>query len=72
MPIILGIVGAIGAFFTGAYIGTVVDNANAAPSVQINTENAAIDEKKKLTNKDLMIAGALGVGAWYVYKKYLK
>ncbi len=67
LPLILGI-GA--AFFGGAYIGTVVDNATESPKVEI--KQATVQENQPLSRRDLLMAGALGVGAWWIYRKYLK
>lgn len=64
------ILGVTAAFFGGAYVGTVVENATDSPAVQI--QSATVAENKPLSRKDLMIAGALGVGAWWIYRKYLK
>ena len=72
MPILLWGVGALATFFTGAYVGTVVDNANQAPQVQISTDSANITENKSLSNSDFVKAGALGVVAWLIYKKFFK
>ena len=38
MPILLLALGGVASFFTGAYVGTVVENANAAPTVQIKSD----------------------------------
>ena len=57
-------------FFGGAYVGTVVENATAAPNVEI--QNATVQENKSLSRRDFLLAGALGVGAYWIYKKYLK
>lgn len=67
LPLILGI-GA--AFFGGAYVGTVVENATAAPSVSI--KDATVQETKPLSRADLLKAGVLGIGAYFIYKKLLK
>ena len=70
IPLIPVIIGAVGTFFTGAYVGTVVENATDSPSVQI--QNATVAENKPLSRKDLLIAGALGVGAYFIYRKFFK
>lgn len=62
--------GALATFFGGAYIGTVIENATDSPNVAI--QNATVSENKPLSNKDLLIAGALGVGAYFIYRKFLK
>lgn len=69
---ILAILGATAAFFGGAYIGTVIDNATDSPEVVI--QQATLDEvkNKSLTQKDFLLAGALGVGAYFIYKRYFK
>ena len=72
MPIILWGLGAIATFFTGAYVGTVVDNANQAPQVQIQSAETSVTENKGLSNSDLWKAGVLGVAAWIIYQKFLK
>lgn len=64
LPLILG---GIATFFTGAYVGTVVENATDSPSVQI--QQATVSENKSLDKKDFLIAGALGVAAYFIYKK---
>ncbi len=69
LPVVLGVVGA---FFGGAYIGTVINNATDNPDVIINAENGVITQNKQLDNQDLVIAGVLGIAGWYVWKKYLK
>ena len=72
MPILLLALGGVASFFTGAYVGTVVDNANQAPQVQINSDSTSVSENKGLSNSDLVKAGGLGVLAWFIYKKFLK
>lgn len=72
MPILLLALGGVASFFTGAYVGTVVENANAAPTVQINSDSMSVSENKSLSNSDLLKAGALGVAAWFIYTKFLK
>ena len=67
IPLILGLTAS---FFGGAYVGTVVENATAAPQVAV--QEASITENKSLSNKDLVIAGGLGIAAWFIYKKWLK
>lgn len=69
LPVVFGVVGA---FFGGAYIGTVINNATDNPDVIINAENGVITQNKQLDNQDLVIAGVLGIAGWYVWKKYLK
>ena len=72
MPIVLWGLGAIATFFSGAYVGTVIDNANQAPQVQITSDTTKLKENKGLSNQDLLKAGALGVIAWFIYKKFMK
>ena len=64
------ILGVTAAFFGGAYVGTVVDNATDSPSVTI--QQATVAENKPLSTRDMLIAGALGVGAYFIYRKFLK
>ena len=66
LPLILG---GIATFFTGAYVGTVVENATDSPSVQIQQANVSDGKNKSLDKKDFIIAGALGVAAYIIYKK---
>ena len=68
LPLILGIGAAI---FGGAYVGTVVENATAAPTVSIK-DATLTEEPKALTRSDLLKAGVLGIGAYFIYKKFLK
>lgn len=72
MPFLLLAVGGIATFFTGAYVGTVVDNANHAPQVAINSDSMSVSENKGLSNSDLLKAGGLGVLAYFIYRKFLK
>ena len=64
------ILGVTAAFFGGAYVGTVVDNATDSPSVTI--QQATVAENKPLSTRDMLIAGALGIGAYFIYRKFLK
>lgn len=66
LPLILGLAGS---FFGGAYLGTVINNATASPDIVIN---AGDNMENKLDNKDLILAGCLGITGWYVYKRFLK
>lgn len=67
IPLILG---GLATFFGGAYIGTVVDNATEQPNVLI--QEAKVSENKPISRKELLMYGALGVGAYFIYKKFLK
>ena len=67
---IVTVLGIAAAFFGGAYIGTVVENATDSPNVQI--QQATVAENKPLTTRDMLIAGALGVGAYLIYKRIKK
>lgn len=67
IPLILG---GLATFFGGAYIGTVVDNATEQPNVLI--QEAKVSENKPLSRKELLMYGALGVSAYFIYKKFLK
>ena len=67
---ILTILGVTAAFFGGAYVGTVIENATDSPAVQI--QSATVAENKPLSTRDMLIAGALGVGSYFIYKKFLK
>ena len=67
---LIPILGFAASFFGGAYVGTVVENATEAPKVEI--QNATVAENKPLSRKDLLLAGALGVGAYWIYRKFLK
>ena len=68
MPILIPVLAGVASFFGGAYIGTVVQNATENPSV--NIQSATVEENKPLSRKDFLIAGALGVGAYLLYRKY--
>ena len=62
--------GAIASFFGGAYVGTVVSNATEAPDVAIQSAN--VQENKPLDRSDYIKAGLLGIGAYIIYRKFLK
>lgn len=64
------ILGVTAAFFGGAYVGTVVDNATDSPSVTI--QQATVSENKPLSTRDMLMAGALGIGAYFIYRKFFK
>lgn len=71
MPILIPVLAVAASFFGGAYVGTVVENATDSPAVTI--QNATVTEKNKaLDKKDFLIAGALGVAAYFIYKKLWK
>ena len=67
---LIPILGGVATFFTGAYVGTVVENATDSPNVQI--QQATVTENKPLSRKDFLMAGALGVGAYFIYRKFFK
>lgn len=69
MPFVIPLLAATASFFGGAYIGTVVQNATENPSV--NIQSATVQEKNTpLSKRDFLIAGALGVGAYLIYRKF--
>lgn len=68
--ILATVLGVTAAFFGGAYVGTVIENATDSPNIQI--QQATISENKPLSTRDMLLAGALGVGAYFIYKKVLK
>lgn len=70
IPLLIPLLGAAASFFGGAYVGTVVENATESPSVAI--QQATVSENKPLSRKDLFMAGALGVGAYFIYRKFFK
>lgn len=70
LPFILLGVGA--SFLGGTVAGQIISNATEQPDVVINTQGATVTENKKLSNSDFLIAGALGVAGWYIWKRYLK
>lgn len=66
------ILGGLATFATGAWVGSVVDDATEKP-VQINTQTATVDNGVfSLSKADLIKYGALGLVAFVIYKKYLK
>lgn len=67
---LIPILGAAASFFGGAYVGTVIDNATESPKVAI--QNATVQENKPLSRRDFLMAGALGVGAYFIYRKFFK
>lgn len=67
---LIPILGAAASFFGGAYVGTVIENATASPNVEI--QQATVTENKPLSRRDFLMAGALGVGAYWIYRKFLK
>lgn len=67
LPLILGVAAS---FFGGAYVGTVVDNATESPKVAI--QQATVQENQPLSRRDFLLAGALGIGAYWIYRKFLK
>lgn len=69
LPLLLLGVGA--SFLGGTVAGQIISNATEQPDVVINTQGATV-ENKKLSKSDFLIAGALGVAGWYIYKKWLK
>ena len=71
MALPLLILGIGASFLGGTVAGQVISNATEQPDVVINTQGATV-ENKKLSKSDFLIAGALGVAGWYIYKKWLK
>ena len=69
LPLIPVIIGAVGTFFTGAYVGTVVENATDSPEVVIQSATVSDGKNKSLSTRDFLIAGGLGVAAYFIYKK---
>ena len=67
---LIPILGVAASFFGGAYVGTVIDNATESPKVAI--QNATVQENKPLSRRDFLLAGALGVSAYWIYRKFLK
>ena len=67
LPLILA---GVATFASGAWIGSIVDDATEQPSVTI--QQATVTEEKPLTRKHLHLYGALGVGAYLFYRKYLR
>ena len=67
LPLILA---GIATFASGAWIGSVVDVATEQPSVTI--QQATVSDEKPLTRKEMLLYGALGVGAYLIYRKYLR
>ena len=67
------ILGGIATFATGAWVGSVVDDATEKTPVQITTQSASVDNGVfSLSKSDLIKYGALGLVAFLIYKKYLK
>lgn len=71
MALPLLILGIGASFLGGTVAGQVISNATEQPDVVINTNGATV-ENKKLSTNDFLIAGALGVAGWYIWKRYLK
>ena len=67
LPLILA---GVATFASGAWIGSIVDNATDQPIVTI--QQATVSEEKHLTRKQMLLYGALGVGAYLIYRKFLK
>lgn len=67
MPLI-PILAGVAAFFGGAYIGTTVNEAVENPAVQIQQAEVAAQNR----NKDMLIFALLGLGAFFIYRKFLK
>lgn len=67
LPLILA---GVATFASGAWIGSVVDDATEQPSVTI--QQATVSDEKPLTRKQLLLYGALGVGAYLIYRKYFR
>lgn len=67
LPLILA---GVATFASGAWIGSVVDDATEQPSVTI--QQATVSDEKPLTRKQLLLYGALGVGAYVIYRKFFR
>ena len=67
LPLILA---GVATFASGAWIGSIVDDAMEQPSVII--QQATVSDEKPLTRKQLLLYGALGVGAYMIYRKYFR
>ena len=67
LPLILA---GVATFASGAWIGSIVDNATEQPSVTI--QQATVSDEKPLTRKQMLLYGALGVGAYVIYRKYFR
>ena len=67
LPLILA---GIATFASGAWIGSIVDDATEQPSVTIH--QATVSDEKPLTRKEMLLYGALGVGAYLIYRKFLR
>lgn len=67
LPLILG---GLATFTTGAWVGSVVDDATEQPSVTI--QQATVEEKKPLSRNYILLYGALGVGAYMIYRKFFR
>lgn len=67
LPLILA---GVATFASGAWIGSVVDNATKQPSVTI--QQATVSDEKPLTRKQILLYGSLGVGAYLIYRKFFR
>ena len=67
LPLILA---GVATFASGAWIGSVVDDATEQPSVTI--QQATVSDEKPLTRKQMLLYGALGVGAYLIYRKFFR
>lgn len=67
LPLILA---GVATFASGAWIGSIVDDATEQPSVTI--QQATVSDEKPLTRKQMLLYGALGVGAYLIYRKYFR
>lgn len=67
LPLILA---GVATFASGAWIGSIVDDATEQPSVTI--QQATVSDEKPLTRKQMLLYGALGVGAYMIYRKYFR
>lgn len=68
MPVLIPILAGVASFFGGAYIGATVNDAVEAPAVNIQQAEVAANNR----NKDLLIFGLLGLGAFFVWRRFLK
>lgn len=67
MPII-PILAGVASFFGGAWIGTTINEATESPAVQIQSAEVAAQNK----HKDLIVYALLGLGAFFIYRKFIR
>lgn len=68
MPFLIPLLSGVASFFGGAYVGKVVNDATAAPAVNIQSAEVAAQKSKQ----DYLLYGLLGLGAYFVFKKVFK